>query len=891
MATIRFETWGEAVAEVMLPTQNDRDAQSIRLFLAGLPLPISLEYLGSAQERRMLLRGARPKLQEAAALLESSFPRSRVHLLEEDPAQFLLCSLERESYAVCLQVPAYLPIRTWESFAEGDPAWTILSKLAGLQAGEGLWLQIGLLARTQPDWLKPTQRRVKLEAQRGFLSVAGAGASGEAVRRSLPEETHFLNGFLWVGVILLALGIVGAALSGQMVLAAALFLFTITLALGWRRLTEREDAWQQADLKQVAHKSIEQGGILAVSIRASLKGNGPERRAELRERLEAILAQYARSGGNAFRLVELAPKIAVTSPAEARLELSLEELSGLWHLPLVVARGAPGAIGVNTVEVRSPHPRDVRGFFRIGDYPRPDGGWETAQIGDWALRRNIALFGKPGQGKSILSIHLALAAIQSAEQSCVVVIDPHGDLANHLLGCLRAEDLPRVRLLDLLDPDYLLTFNPLEMHHQGLSHEAAGQVIVDMGKLLWKDFWGPRMQIPLSRAVQALAAANLFHAADDQYGLSLLSEFINISHEARRAFLDEELEAREEFREIRSYFEGEFRALTYPMREQIVQPVLSKASRFRENPLLPLLSCPISKLDLGEVISRRQILIINTRFSGLGEELSNFSGSLLLNLLMRAVARQGERRAEERVPVRVLVDEFQTYSGVGWMEWEQQLRKWGGSMILGTQSLSSLRATQGVELPGILTSGTASLFVFAVNGEDAEYLSKNELNGNAGGPAPETLTNLPPYTCYARLAREDGSPSQPFTLRTAAPPTFDARVADQVRALRKDYSLPLATALSAARGKLNALEKYQNGLLSTGSGQGQTGRIAGGVESSPPQPKRPKGEKGSMEGDVSFDDQELANRVESDLEKFYGEELGSKDAPPREDQDADEEDV
>ncbi len=120
--------------------------------------------------------------------------------------------------------------------------------------------------------------------------------------------------------------------------------------------------------------------------------------------------------------------------------------------------------------------------------------------------------------------------------------------------------------------------------------------------------------------------------------------------------------------------------------------MLSKAYRFRETPLLPLLSCPRAVLDLGQVLSERRLLIINTSPAHIGTEEADFLGSLLLNLLLRQLVQQGQHAPEQRVPLVVIVDEFQTYSGVPWAEWEQQVRKWGGSVVLGTQSLAALRA-------------------------------------------------------------------------------------------------------------------------------------------------------------------------------------------------------
>jgi len=53
-----------------------------------------------------------------------------------------------------------------------------------------------------------------------------------------------------------------------------------------------------------------------------------------------------------------------------------------------------------------------------------------------------------------------------------------------------------------------MTFNPLDVHREGWTVVQVANSIVDIGRSLWSDYWGPRMQNPLKRGVQLLAAAN-----------------------------------------------------------------------------------------------------------------------------------------------------------------------------------------------------------------------------------------------------------------------------------------------------------------------------------------------------------------------------------------------
>jgi hypothetical protein len=156
---------------------------------------------------------------------------------------------------------------------------------------------------------------------------------------------------------------------------------------------------------------------------------------------------------------------------------------------------------------------------------------------------------------------------------------------------------------------------------------------------------------------------------------------------------------------------------------------------------------------------------------------------------------------------------------VGWEDLVQQMRKYGGRMILGTQSMASLRR-QNPEIPEIILSGVYSLFAFALNGDDAAYISSKELSGEMGGPTADTLISLDPHKAYVRLERQAGGLSRPFYFESEPPPEFDQLLADRIRNLRANYCLPYESARQNALEMLMVLEKDEQrsdsmGLFST----------------------------------------------------------------------------
>jgi hypothetical protein len=501
--------------------------------------------------------------------------------------------------------------------------------------------------------------------------------------------------------------------------------------------------------------------------------------------------------------------------------LGSKELAGFWHPPVVNEQVSPGLIPIRSVEVRAPDPRDVRGIYRIGSSFRPDGGTEPVHISQAALRRNILLVGKPGTGKTNLMTHMALAGMQDSDRPAVVVIDPHGDMVERLGGVIDPTDKERVVILDVGDEEFALTYNPLDPHRSGWDIESVTNSIVDIGQALWADYWGPRMQNVLKRGVQLLVAVNAERMPEDLLGLSLLATVLNINHETRKRFIENELKDSPHHAQLSRWFYQYYKALTPYTRETIIQSVLYKAHRFEEKPLLHLFSSPRSALDLRDILEGRKLLIVNTRMSRQGPELSSFVGSLITNVLLREIARQGDVNEADRIPVMLIIGNGQ--------------------------------------LPGIITSGVHSLFAFLVNGEDADYLTKYEFGRDKGGPGAETLTNLEPYRAYARIVREDGTVAAPFYFETAPPPEFDANLAEEVRAMRAQYSIPYETAEREARERLTYLDRYAGTHMSDGAGSMRARSVVSPVKV-----------KGSGARSVLLEADEPLPRVAADVRKMIG---------------------
>jgi Type IV secretory pathway, VirD4 components len=835
------------VGELAIPAHNEVDAQAIRQWFSSIPLPISLEYYGSGSRRTMLVRAPLGQLKFISGKISATWPAAQLNILSADPLNAPVeAGVSRYDLAFALSKQEYLPLRAWKTFLEGDPAHGMLAATLGLRPNERAWIQVLVSRKGEPDWLPEVQRRVKTESLKGFQTTTeGAMLMGTTVMAAPVEHVNFKGGAFYV-ITMLALGL--CALLGWLV--SWVWFLGIPIALGLLYLLRklpmfsRDDEWYSADIRQISSKIVEQEGFFRTMVRASVWTDGETRARMLMDQIQAALNQYDVSGGNSLTSVNAYPdsRYWPTGTNDTNEDywawLTASEVSALWHPPIVNEVISPGLIPVRGVESRAPDPEDVTGYYEIGSFIRPDASKEPVSISAEAIRKNTFLIGKTGTGKSTMQEHLVLAACDDPEQPAVVVIDPHGDMFSHLLGAIPARHQDRVRLLDVGDPEYVLSYNPLDVKSSGLTPDQSAQLIVDIGRSLWADFWGPRMQNPLKRAVQALSAANDGRPQGQALGLSLLSSVLSTNPEVRKRFLDMELNGHPLYPLLSRYFYGDYKQLSNNMREQIIQPVLSKAYRFEEDPMLALFSTGGSSLNPGEIIQKRQILLVNTRMSRFGSELSDFVGSMLINVLIREISRQGEISTDHRAPVTLVIDEFQTFTGAPWQEVVAQMRKWGGRTILGTQSLASMK-TNSPDLVGVIMSGMYNMFAYQMNGEDARYISENELSAKDGGPAASTLTNLEPYFAYARLVRPDGKLTRPFYFVAREPAKVDEAQAKIVWDKRATYSRSLVDATREAAAQATYLDDQYGGVLLSNGAQpvnpGRRGRTTPTSGSGPSQ--------------------------------------------------------
>jgi hypothetical protein len=207
---------------------------------------------------------------------------------------------------------------------------------------------------------------------------------------------------------------------------------------------------------------------------------------------------------------------------------------------------------------------------------------------------------------------------------------------------------------------------------------------------------------------------------------------------------------------------------------EITSSVITKLSKFSSSRVARrILGQPRSTIDLREVVRFGRHLLVSTASGVVGADLSELIGIVLLGLFEAALSEQAVLSPEKRRRYPVLIDEFQVYRGANYQGMLAELRKYGGSFALATQSLAYLDRLDRT-LRATVLANIDHLFAFHMAGEDARLL--HELDDIT----EDDITNLDDFQCYVKLSLH-GHRLPVFSLNLDAPPWPDENTARLVR--------------------------------------------------------------------------------------------------------------
>ena len=511
----------------------------------------------------------------------------------------------------------------------------------------------------------------------------------------------------------------------------------------------------------------------AVCLRLGVRAASPLRQRVLLQGLLGALRLVEGPGVRLRARTEHPAKLnGVRRPWRAGLELGAGEIVAMAGWP--VGDGAlPATPSAHPRVLPLPQVRETQRAFAIGVADQV-GERLGISIGD-ALYHTV-LLGPTGAGKSTALAHLALADIAAGRG--VLLIDPKTDLVADILA-----RIPEQRRSDVvvIDPTSSrpVGINPLARAQTarsgalspvgggGASPELVADTVLATLKGVFAESWGVRVEQVLSAALVTLARTP---------GATLVDLPLLLTNAAYRQRL---IAASGADPLGTGQFWAAYEALSEAQRQQWVGPVLTRLQPFLIRPhLRATLGQAAPSFDLGEVFTRRRIVLVSLNKGVLGAESARLLGSLLVGQLWPLILARAAVEPSRRHVVSVFIDEVQDYLSLpgSLADALAQARSLGAAFHLAHQYRGQLPAA----LKAGIDANARNKIIFSLSAADAAELARQAIDLEAAD-----FQLLPRFGVYARTMHHGReNPWCQATTLPPTPPTQDAlalRAASQAR--------------------------------------------------------------------------------------------------------------
>jgi len=349
----------------------------------------------------------------------------------------------------------------------------------------------------------------------------------------------------------------------------------------------------------------------------------------------------------------------------------------------------------------------------------------------------------------------------------ILLVDPHLSLADAFLDLVAQlpseQRLAAIRRLRVITPDVpqVVPLNLLAVP----DFTWAGNAIVQVGRRIWDDYWGPRMQAALLGLFRLAHVWNQYHPGDGLGLLHVVFMAFNLDwrHAAMALLPPGERMGALALDALLGQSGGEGSKWSQGWVTEVISPVLSKIMALELSPWLFSAMHQAEFVDMTRWARERAWIVLRLPSGEMGREGARLTAGVLYNVFEAAYRRA---TLESPIPFYFVVDEAQEI-GAG-MRLETMLSegaKFGARMFVLAQSLSMMRRVDGFEpVVQSLLANTSTQSFFSPDPEDADLI-RATLNSTVR--YGNMTLDLPSLQCWLR-ARLKGQ-WQPPTLTHVEP--------------------------------------------------------------------------------------------------------------------------
>lgn len=356
--------------------------------------------------------------------------------------------------------------------------------------------------------------------------------------------------------------------------------------------------------------------------------------------------------------------------------------------------------------------------------------------------RHVFAIGATGTGKSTLLLNIAAQDLAAGDG--LLLLDPHGDLADAVIRLVPQSRFNQICIVDPGDPDFPVGLNVLDDVVPDMRAVAADGVVAAM-RGIWADSWGPRMEHILRHALEVLI---------ETPGVSLLQLPRLLTNREFRSSIVSRLHSPL----VKAFFINEFDAWDERYRTDAIAPILNKVAAFLAVPSVRnMLGQGRSTLHLDHAMRNRRIVIANLAKGTIGESAAHLFGALLISRVLTHAMERASLSEDDRPPFHVIADELSVFATEATARLLSEGRKMRVSLTAATQTTAQLSPT----LRAAILGNAATLISYRLGAEDAELIAA-EL-GIGGGKALQDLG-------FARAWGRPAWTTQAFPLDMPGPP-------------------------------------------------------------------------------------------------------------------------
>lgn len=677
----------------------------------------------------------------------AQYPTVEIREIEPtEEAQALAAEQAIVATELSLKRPTAYPIKTFQNF-EVDPLATITGVLGSLGADETVWIQM-IVRPLDDDWQEKGSEEVK--------NIKEPPSKGKGFMEILAHESKEL----FIGFFK---QLINPAADGKE--------------------EKKDDKGKELDgPKQQAIKAIEEKITklgFETTIRLMARANEEH---IARAKLEQVVGAYKQF--NTLNLNSFVTNDFVTSPEVLQLFttrtfgagemiFNITELATLYHFPsetvttpMIAWAGSKKGEPPANLPIMGSVPADELTLLAETNFRN-----SVTKFGIKRSDRRLHTYiiGKTGTGKSTFIENMIFDDIR--EGRGVAVVDPHGQLVDHVLEFIPPERVRDVVYFNPADYQNPVAFNVLENNDNNPEMKnviASG--VVGIFKKIFGESWGPRLEYILRNAILAVL---------EYPNSTLLSVMRILTDNAYRRLVINEVKDPV----IRDFFINEYEKYEPKFRQEAIAPIQNKVGQFLSSSIIRnIVGQPKSTLRIDEIMNSGKILLADLSTGKIGEDNSALLGSMLITKIQLAAMGRTKIAEDERRDFYLYVDEFQNFATDSFATILSEARKYRLNLVMVNQYISQMPDT----VRDAVFGNVGTMVAFRVGATDAQALQKEfepvfDVND---------LVNQPNRHIYIKMA-VDGVTVPAFSAGTLPPPAVKSNVvSDVITASAEQYTTP-----------------------------------------------------------------------------------------------------